>query len=715
MSTVIVTLFLLCITAIAAGVFFWFIVRRRNTASSTVHFNKPNQRKLTQHERDAVEQYLRQHEKLSQTPITHRSNLMVLRDKLTLTAKSENVYSVTRAITRYGVASEDPNKWRYFLETTEVHLPPFWEQYIAQENHVELIKTQTVPLVISLNGHSLVNHIYERSPPAPSVIPTPPQNASIRHEESEHIQLVKVRHETREEHALTRSNGVREAIAIAAVLLLLLITLVGPAVLLPWTLALAVILAGWVSWRYLAERLGKHRKEIHCLRGQPKRWGLFGESKQGDISNISLGAVDLIYPPHWQPFISRDLGQATDVEVYMNSQVVRQGSYLSLHDEVKNFPLQQWGKNLVLAASALVLLLILLIYVPLGLPLKLSVAWLQGAQSTQVNSVQALEKTPLRVGDTLKVQGTGMCYVPPESARAAPTSFMPFDCSGIYWNEAAPLPMPESESIDAATALLTSVNTQLHPNDNGTEQNINPQLATAIEKSGMILLDDFSDIVLKTQALCSNSDDCVRLKNALVNLGNADNWATLVKRAKSGTLKGMNVLLRPVSAQSLSELVNTATSSFFALETRRAAQALNSPPPGGFLISNDEGKQLVDQPAPPVSLYAYNPLNQWKQLQNLSSMLLHTPFTAQGVITSINVDANGTRHISLHSEPDISTLWRYLGTSLLLILLVVCLVVNAVLLAKRMLKDKHRMNDIQHYYNHCFNPTIVNPAPHGSN
>ncbi|MGY2968091.1 hypothetical protein ACVW2B_003050 [Ewingella americana] len=96
-------------------------------------------------------------------------------------------------------------------------------------------------------------------------------------------------------------------------------------------------------------------------------------------------------------------------------------------------------------------------------------------------------------------------------------------------------------------------------------------------------------------------------------------------------------------------------------------------------------------------------------------MLLHTPFTAQGVITSINVDANGTRHISLHSEPDISTLWRYLGTSLLLILLVVCLVVNAVLLAKRMLKDKHRMNDIQHYYNHCFNPTIVNPAPHGSN
>ncbi len=711
MSTVVVTLFLLCITIIAAGIFLWFIVRRRNTATSSVHFAKPNQRKLTQQERDAVEQYLRQNEKLNQTPITHRNDLMVLRDKLALTAKSENVYTVTLAITRYGVASEDPNNWRYFIDTTEIHLPPFWEQYIAHENHVELIKTQTVPLVISLNGHSLVDHIYENSVPAPSVIPTSPQNASIRHEESEHIQLVKVRHETREEHALTRSNGVREALAISAMMLLLFITLVGPAVILPWTLAITAVLLGWVGWRLLTERLGKNRKEIHCLRGQPKRWGLFGESKQGDISNISLGTVDLVYPPHWQPYIGRDLGKPTDIELYMNSHVIRQGTYLSLHDEVKNFPLQQWGKNLVLATSALLLLVLLLIYVPLGLPLNLSIAWLQGAQSTQVNSVQALEKTPLRVGDTLKVQGSGMCYVPPENAQAAIGRFMPFDCSGIYWNDAPPLPMPESELIDAATSLLSTVNTQLHPNDS-TEQNINPQLATAIEKSGMILLDDFSDIVLKTQALCSNSEDCVRLKNALVNLGNADNWTTLVKRAKAGTLKGMNVLLRPVSAQSLSELVNTAASSFFAHETRRAAEALNSPPPGGFLITNDEGKQLVERPVPPVSLYAYNPLGQWKQLQNLSAMLLHTPFRAQGVITSISVDANGTQHISLHSEPSISTLWRYLGTSLLLLLLIGCLLINSVLLVKRRLKDKHRMNNIQNYYNDCFSPALATTQRH---
>lgn len=71
---------------------------------------------------------------------------------LVLTPQSDNVYSVTRAITRYGVASDEPNKWRYYLDSIEVHLPSAWEQYITQDNDVELIQTQTIPLVISLMG-----------------------------------------------------------------------------------------------------------------------------------------------------------------------------------------------------------------------------------------------------------------------------------------------------------------------------------------------------------------------------------------------------------------------------------------------------------------------------------------------------------------------------------------------------------------------------------
>ncbi|WP_255956462.1 IgaA/UmoB family intracellular growth attenuator, partial [Klebsiella pneumoniae] len=40
---------------------------------------------------------------------------------------------------RYGITTDAPNKWRYFLDSVEVHLPPFWEQHINDENSVELI------------------------------------------------------------------------------------------------------------------------------------------------------------------------------------------------------------------------------------------------------------------------------------------------------------------------------------------------------------------------------------------------------------------------------------------------------------------------------------------------------------------------------------------------------------------------------------------------
>ncbi|MGP1186910.1 intracellular growth attenuator family protein [Serratia sp. CY54781] len=702
MSTIVLILALVLVCLIAAGLYLWFKARNPSALAHALPFIKPAHRKLTDEERAAVEFYLNQQNKLS-NKLLPGGGATLPAAKLALTPQSDNVYPVTHAITRYGLASDDPNKWRYYLDAEEVHLPPFWEPYITADNHVEVIRTQTLPLVISLNGHSLKDHIHDRPQP-PVVTATPTKNASIRKEESEHVELVNIRKETPEEHALNRPNGIREAVIISAALLLLFFSLISPVLVIPWMIFVAVLMIAWGCWNLFRRPASRELKEIHCLRGTPKRWGLFGESDQGQISNISLGIIDLIYPPHWQPYLTQDLGKTTDVDVYLNRQVVRQGRFLSLHDEVKNFPLQQWGRNAVLVASSALVLLLLLIYIPLNLPLTLSMAWLQGAQKVEVTSVQALEATPLRIGDTLKVRGSGMCYVPPPANGGGAVNFAPFDCSGIYWNNAAPLPQPESEVIDKATALLATVNSQLHPS--GADQKVNPQLASAIEKSGMILLDDFSDIVLKTQDLCQAENDCVRLKNALVNLGNAKNWSSLVKRARSGALQGVNVLLRPVSAESLESLTKVATSSFIFNETRLAAAALNSPPPGGFLIRSDEGRQLVSHPQPSVPQSEYNALDQWNELQRLSTLLLHTPFQAQGVITSLSVDANGTRHVALHSEPDMITLWRYLGTSLLLLAVVVSLGYNAWRLVQRRRINQHRVADIQRYYDSCFNPQL---------
>ncbi|WP_413731733.1 IgaA/UmoB family intracellular growth attenuator [Sodalis sp. RH20] len=706
MSTIVIVLALLLTCAIALSAYRAYRRRHIPAPIKRMPSLQPLPRKLAPQEREAIEHYFQLNKHL-QYSLPLASPPAPVAETLALTPQSENIYAVTHAITRYGLATDAPHKWRYFLDSTEVHLPPLWEQYIADENHVELIKTAGIPLVIALNGHSLVDYM-SADPQAPS----PPQlvpNSSMREQETEQVELLNIRKETPEEYALSRPKGIYEAALLSVALLLLFVSLLAPVLAVPWLVAVAGVLMGWGGWRLLRRPAESALRDVHCLRGTPKRWGLFGESDQSRISTISFGIIDLNYPPHWLPFIGHDMGKKTDVDIYVNRQVVRQGKYLSLHDEMRHFPLQRFGGNLVLLCSSALILCLLLIYVPLTLPLTLSTAWLKGAQNIQAVDVNTLAQAQLRIGDTLHAQGSGMCYINTALPADAREPFVPFDCSSIYWNNAEPLPLPESDTVDKAVLLLNTVNTQLHPQlDN--DPKINPGLATAIQKSGMILLDDFADIVLKTQDLCHDDSACGRLKTALVNLANGRDWPSLVKRARNGTLKGVNVLLRPVSAETLQNLVTSATSSIFTGETRQATNALNSPPPGGFLIHSDEGKLLVDHPLPASSLYDYTGLAQWNELQRLSAMLLHTPFRAQGVITNITVDANGTRHISLHSEPDVITVWRYLGTSVLLFLLIIIALVNAVLLIRRLGKSRHRAQDIQRYYESCFNthlPTVA--------
>ncbi|PRD14112.1 intracellular growth attenuator family protein [Pantoea coffeiphila] len=704
MGTLVSILLAILACSIVAGCVFWYALRRRSPLAKPLPFLSPPQRKLSDEERAAVERYLSSLARSRSTVLP--TGASSAQEQLVLTSQSNNVYPVTRAITRYGLSTDEPHKWRYYLDSVEVHLPPQWEQYITDENYVELIKTQTIPLVISLNGHQLTQYNWDMPVLAPALRTTTP-NASIRKAESEQIELLSVRKESPEEYALSRPEGTREALVIGTALLLFFFSLISPIMLTPW-LVLAgitmILVSGWFLYRRPAD---SDLREIHCLRGAPKRWGLFGESNQGQASNISLGSIDLIYPVHWQDYLAQDLGQTTEIDIYLNRHVVRQGRFLSLQDEVRNFPIQRWRKNLVLAGCSLVVMVLLIALIPLSMPLKLSMAWIKGTDSLQVTRIADLEKTTLHIGDSLKVQGTGMCSIPAAYQGNRSYAFMPFDCSALYWNNAPALPLPQSDIIDKATALLDTTRQQLHPQTN-TDPKLNPQLATAIQKSGMILLDDFSDIVLKTQDLCSQKLDCVRLKNALVNLGNAKDWTTLVRRANSGALSGMNVLLRPVSAEALENLVNTATSTFFYRETRRAAEMLNSPPPGGFLIYSDEGRSLVSHPAPSVSLFDYNAPDQWPELQRLAGMLLQTPFTANGIVTNISTDANGTRHIALHSEPNSVTLWRYLGTSLLLLILAAMVTINLLLALRRMNRNRVRLQEIQRYYDTCLNHTLSN-------
>ncbi len=706
MSTILIVIAAMLACAFIAGWLYRRRAQRRYRLPYHNAFAGANTRKLTAEERSAIEQYLESFNRIQQTPATGASAAPV---SLSLNAQSSTVLCVTRSITRYGITTDDPNKWRYYLDSVEVHLPPFWEQYINDENSVELIHTDSIPLVIVLNGHSIAEYVQEA--PHFALEHVSSTQASIRGEETEQIELLNIRQETHEEYALSRPDGIREALLIVAAFLLFFFCLVSPDVFAPWLAGGGVLLLAAGLWGLFAPPAKNSLREIHCLRGTPKRWGLFGENDQDHVNNISLGIIDLIYPRHWQPWLAQDLGQKTDIDIYLDRHVVRQGRYLSLHDEVKNFPLQHWLRSTVIAAGAGIILAMLILLVPLDMPIKFTLSWIKGAQTIEATSVEQLENAGVRIGDTLRLKGTGMCNIhAPGTWNARQSSpFTPFDCSQVIWNDAAPLPLPESDIVNKATALTQALSNQLHPKPENNSR-VSPALRSAIQKSGMILLDDFGDIVLKTQDLCAEQDECIRLKNALVNLGNSKDWESLVKRADGGRLDGVNVLLRPVSAESLENLVATSTAPFVTRETSRAAQALNSPAPGGFVIVSDEGSELVDQPYPSVALYDYPAQEQWDEFQRLAQMLMRTPFSAEGIVTGLFTDANGTRHVELHSMPDSAGLWRYIATSLLMLTLVVCMLWNAFMALRRYQRSRTRLADIQQYYDNCLNPKLI-PTP----
>lgn len=375
---------------------------------------------------------------------------------------------------------------------------------------------------------------------------------------------------------------------------------------------------------------------------------------------------------------------------------------------MKNFPLQHWLRSTVIAIGSLLVLFMLLFWIPLDMPIKFTLSWMKGAQTIEATTVKQLEKAGVRVGDTLHLSGKGMCNIHSGATWSGQSNspFMPFDCSQIIWNDAPALPLPESDLVNKAMALSQAVNRQLHPKPED-DSRVSASLRSAIQKSGMVLLDDFGDIVLKTADLCAAEDECVRLKNALVNLGNSKDWNALVKRANAGKLDGVNVLLRPVSAESLENLVTTSTAPFISRETARAAQSLNSPAPGGFLIASDEGSELVDQAWPSTPLYDYPAQEQWSAFQRLAQTLMQTPFSAEGIVTSVYTDANGTQHISLHRIPDKSGWWRYLGTTLLMLAMVVSAVYNGIQAFRRYQRHRTRMADIQEYYESCLNPRLT--------
>ncbi|WP_272521966.1 IgaA/UmoB family intracellular growth attenuator [Providencia sp. PROV202] len=613
--------------------------------------------------------------------------------------KNATVATICNAITRFNLRQEQGQGWRYFIDTIEVQLPSQLEPFLQRQNVMEIVETDHLPLIVALNSHSLKEFSYEWEVPSEESRSQP--EADIHEGEPNTIQLLKMRKESKEEHRLHNSSGWLGAIVVSLSFFIGYLTIVSIPIFQGWGLTLAAVV--FILGMFLLFRLRlfpKPYQDVQCIYGQAKHWELYGELDKKYSSTISIGGVDLHYPSYWLPYLKYELGHPTNIDLYSTGEVLRYGRCLSIHEEERYYPYKRFKKNVLMFFSALFVLAMVFSYQSISLPVKLGFAWIEGAKKVSVVDPSDLTARKIRVGDTLSAKGMGMCYRPPNLNDANQALFVPFDCSGVYWNNINLITEPQSEIVNRATDLLNSVKNQLHPDKDAA--GINPRLQREIMKSGMNIIFDFSEIILKTNALCDQQDHCIKLKSALSNLGGSvDDWPGLVNKASSGKLSGAHVLLRAGSADALENLVEDTTYDFIKQELEKEVRKLNSPPPGGVLLISDENRPLVDL-MPVSSLSEMNQVQRWYELKRLSSILINTPFDVEGVITNISTDANGTLQVVVHERLDEDVLSEYVCRSMLVFFLIICTLINGTLIIIRVLNNKRRLRKITEYYDKCY-------------
>ncbi len=129
-------------------------------------------------------------------------------------------------------------------------------------------------------------------------------------------------------------------------------------------------------------------REIHCLRGTPRRWGLFAKTIRNRStifhSVLSTWSIRTLAALHCSGSWSTNR-----YRYHLDRHVVRQGRYLSLHDEVKTFRYST-GCAVRLSLRARYWCVYAVILDPAGYAAEIHPLVVKGAQTIEATSVKQL-------------------------------------------------------------------------------------------------------------------------------------------------------------------------------------------------------------------------------------------------------------------------------------------------------------------------------------
>ncbi len=391
--------------------------------------------------------------------------------------KGKGVYNLSGEYLRHSLKSKNGESVHDTLGTVDVILPYDSREFIAPWNKAEVVLTDTVAIVITLNEEFDLKGGRERSlliqeqklqwaEGKIGEIPDDMQQSyqdedlddeSTEVEELEEVEIPPVRilgqrNETPAEIALRVNAGLGwlPALLLIPAFILLLVSAFNEETYLVWLIPSLLLFAAAFYGIWWPRRMGKPKK-VNRVEGCLTVIELQNPNNSELLSKqLFLGdKFPVVIPTQWAKWTTIPPDSIVDVDMRVDDySVLRFGNALSLDKEERQFPTVYWGKHLLLVIVGIAILIMVgLIVVENFFD---DVAHIQAVLPSKINPVfkqpsQFLANPP-KVGTMVHIQSQARCQLVPAKSSTPE----PIDCYTLRWGGN----LPTLPAVELAPDLL---------------------------------------------------------------------------------------------------------------------------------------------------------------------------------------------------------------------------------------------------------------------
>ena len=546
--------------------------------------------------------------------------------------KREGVFILKGRHQQHGMSVNGIPLLHHTINGVDVLLPYDAEQYLGSMNEAEVVLTQTLAIVISLNGefkiadaclqeHGRRNQRADDLPKeqwqlaaeklAAEDEQDPASTDQYTHAVADPVPTNLVveplgeRSETSLEVAQRNSpgRGIAPAVLFFPGLILALFAGSGDTTrLIYFGIPACALIAGglWFGWRAsrpsVPRSVARYRGQINFVPSASPS-SLHGVQ----ITQVFLGnEVPLYLPERW--LVAPELKETAPLEVDIrvsDQAVLRLGERLSVEDEQRRRPMMFWHRHMAMALLGFLTLAFASTNPRSETDLMRAFAWMTGRGEQTYNSADALMADPPMKGSFVRISADARCLIGMKGAK----HIADIDCGharfGGQFGE-----VPQMQVLPQVVRVLRGE----------LPEAVDPEPSAGIAPDRLLLANP-GQLIIDTYELCLAPptpvavSGCAQIRLTLSSvLGGT--WSRLLEEARStptGTWVGSALLDRQTERALAAQFLTVAQAHMEAMTTKAAAFLYDSQR-GGIVVSSSSGR-----------VHSWkNPVQLWNQLLTMS-------------------------------------------------------------------------------------------------